>query len=66
MAAVTAMRVVVGENTRKSFNSLPHRCKLIGTCFIPSTIINLKMSAAEEGLDGAQHRLERSLQKAAF
>lgn len=76
MAAIIAMRVALEGNTKISFNSLTHHCKLIWTCYIPSTVINLKISTAravaEEGLDGVrdqnvlQNKLECSLQNAAF
>lgn len=76
MAAITAMRVALERNTKNSFKSLIHHCKLIWTFYIPSTVINLKISTAravaEEGLDGAtdqnvlQNILEYGLQKDAF
>lgn len=58
MATITAMRVALEGNTKYSFNSLTYHCKLIWTCYIPSTVINLKISTAravaEEGPGGVK------------
>lgn len=64
------------ETQKTSFTSLIRQRKLIWTCYIPSTVINLKISTAravaEEGLAGAadqkvlQNILEDGLQKADF
>lgn len=68
MAAITAVRVALERNTKNSFNSCTRHCKVIWTCYIPSTVVNLKISTARavvgEGLDGAtdQNVLQNTLE----